>query len=211
MRKAARSPSVTYFKDASAATDGHDAGGDRGRAPYAEGLGDVGNGHDALRRDEAASARTRSPAAPKRRKEEEERAALDKLRVVVDEDITAYGETLERLDFHPAEKGADDAMRADYERALDSYETAKARMDRATPPRTCAPSPSPWRTAATPSPSWRPAAPARRSRPAARRASSTPATAPRSPTSAGPRPAARPARTRSAARTRPAWPAARTR
>ncbi|WP_030345852.1 hypothetical protein [Streptomyces californicus] len=70
----------------------------------------------------------------KRRKEEEERAALDKLRVVVDEDITAYGETLERLDFHPAEKGADDAMRADYERALDSYETAKARMDRATHP-----------------------------------------------------------------------------
>ncbi len=70
----------------------------------------------------------------KRRKAEEERAALDKLRVVVDEDITAYGETLERLDFHPAEKGADDAMRADYERALDSYETAKARMDRATHP-----------------------------------------------------------------------------
>ncbi|MFJ9620320.1 hypothetical protein [Streptomyces sp. NPDC101181] len=70
----------------------------------------------------------------KRRKEEEERAALDKLRVVVDEDITAYGETLERLDFHPAEKGADDAMRADYERALDSYESAKTRMARAARP-----------------------------------------------------------------------------
>ncbi|MFD6586493.1 hypothetical protein ACFWED_06360 [Streptomyces anulatus] len=67
----------------------------------------------------------------KRRKEEEERAALDKLRVVVDEDITAYGETLERLDFHPAEKGADDTMRADYERALDSYESAKSKMDKA--------------------------------------------------------------------------------
>ncbi|MET9920130.1 hypothetical protein ABZZ04_24060 [Streptomyces sp. NPDC006435] len=64
----------------------------------------------------------------RRRKEEEERAALDKLRVVVDEDITAYGETLDRLDFHPAEPGADDTMRADYERALDSYETAKSRM-----------------------------------------------------------------------------------
>ncbi len=64
----------------------------------------------------------------RRRRAEEERAALDKLRVVVDEDITAYGETLERLDFHPAEAGADDAMRADYERALDSYETAKSRM-----------------------------------------------------------------------------------
>ncbi|MGQ4489091.1 hypothetical protein ACN6LM_006688 [Streptomyces sp. SAS_281] len=64
----------------------------------------------------------------RRRKEEEERVALDRLRVVVDEDITAYGETLERLDFHPAEPGADDAMRADYERALDSYESAKSRM-----------------------------------------------------------------------------------
>lgn len=72
----------------------------------------------------------------KRRKEEEERAALDKLRVVVDEDITAYGETLERLDFHPAEPGADDTMRADYERALDSYESAKSKMDRAGHPRT---------------------------------------------------------------------------
>lgn len=70
----------------------------------------------------------------RRRKEEEERASLDKLRVVVDEDITAYGETLERLDFHPAEPGADDTMRADYERALDSYESAKTRMERARHP-----------------------------------------------------------------------------
>ena len=70
----------------------------------------------------------------RRRRAEEERAALDKLRVVVDEDITAYGETLERLDFHPAEAGADDAMRADYERALDSYETAKSLMSRARRP-----------------------------------------------------------------------------
>ncbi|WP_406013107.1 hypothetical protein OG520_11545 [Streptomyces sp. NBC_00984] len=70
----------------------------------------------------------------RKRRETEERAALDKLRVVVDEDITAYGETLDRLDFHPAEPGADDNMRADYERALDSYETAKTRMDRARHP-----------------------------------------------------------------------------
>nr|WSW66615.1 hypothetical protein OG461_10690 [Streptomyces sp. NBC_00995] len=64
----------------------------------------------------------------RKRKEAEEQAALDKLRVVVDEDITAYGEALDRLDFHPAEPGADDTMRADYERALDSYESAKSRM-----------------------------------------------------------------------------------
>ncbi|MFD4859351.1 hypothetical protein [Streptomyces atratus] len=70
----------------------------------------------------------------RKRKEGEERAALDKLRVVVDEDITAYGETLDRLDFHPAEAGADDSMRADYERALDSYESAKIRMSKAQHP-----------------------------------------------------------------------------
>lgn len=70
----------------------------------------------------------------RRRREAEDRANLDRLRVVVDEDITAFGEELERLDFHPSEKGADDAMRADYERALDSYDTAKARMERAERP-----------------------------------------------------------------------------
>ncbi|MFJ5154568.1 hypothetical protein ACIQCF_23875 [Streptomyces sp. NPDC088353] len=62
------------------------------------------------------------------RRETEQRAALEKLRVVVDEDITAFGEELDRLDFHPAEAGADDAMRADYERALDAYEQAKQYM-----------------------------------------------------------------------------------
>ncbi|MGP9018356.1 hypothetical protein ACT1U9_08090 [Streptomyces sp. BR1] len=64
----------------------------------------------------------------RRKKAEEERAALQRLQVVVDEDITAFGEELDRLDFHPAEAGADDAMRADYERALDSYETSKSLM-----------------------------------------------------------------------------------
>ncbi|MGC4983149.1 hypothetical protein ACLQ18_21345 [Streptomyces sp. DT193] len=70
----------------------------------------------------------------RRRKEEEQRAALDRLRVVVDEDITAFGEELDRLDFHPAEAGADDVMRADYERALDSYEQAKSFMAEARRP-----------------------------------------------------------------------------
>ncbi|GEB62241.1 hypothetical protein [Streptomyces gardneri] len=68
------------------------------------------------------------------RKEAEERAALDKLRVVVDEDITAFGEELERLDFHPAEPGSDDAKRGDYERALDSYDKAKSLMASAAHP-----------------------------------------------------------------------------
>ncbi|MFD9393056.1 hypothetical protein ACFWBB_20795 [Streptomyces sp. NPDC060000] len=64
----------------------------------------------------------------RRRRAEEQRAALDRLRVVVDEDITAFGEELDRLDFRPSEPGADDGMRADYERALDAYEQAKSFM-----------------------------------------------------------------------------------
>ncbi|MGC9536428.1 hypothetical protein [Streptomyces sp. UG1] len=70
----------------------------------------------------------------RRRHEEEQRAALEKLRVVVDEDITAFGEELDRLDFHPAEPGADDAMRSDYEHALDAYDQAKRLMDSAGKP-----------------------------------------------------------------------------
>ncbi|MFF8593213.1 hypothetical protein ACF061_17625 [Streptomyces sp. NPDC015220] len=68
------------------------------------------------------------------RKAAEQRAALEKLRVVVDEDITAFGEELDRLDFHPAEAGADDAARADYERALDAYDQAKQSMAEARRP-----------------------------------------------------------------------------
>ncbi|QHC24363.1 hypothetical protein [Streptomyces sp. GS7] len=64
----------------------------------------------------------------RRRRAEAERAALEDLRVVVDEDITAFGEELDRLDFDPGEPGADDAMRADYTHALDAYEDAKSAM-----------------------------------------------------------------------------------
>jgi hypothetical protein len=70
----------------------------------------------------------------RRRQAEEERAALEDLRVVVDEDITAFGEELDRLDFDPGEPGADDAMRADYSHALDAYENAKSAMARAEHP-----------------------------------------------------------------------------
>ncbi|MQY39420.1 hypothetical protein SRB17_74470 [Streptomyces sp. RB17] len=70
----------------------------------------------------------------RRRREEEQRAALDRLRVVVDEDITAFGEELDRLDFQPADPGADDAMRDDYTHALDAYDTAKQRMAQASRP-----------------------------------------------------------------------------
>ncbi|MFJ4643003.1 hypothetical protein ACIP6Q_05635 [Streptomyces bobili] len=70
----------------------------------------------------------------RRRHADEQRAALERLRVVVDEDITAYGEELDRLDFHPGEPGADDVMRGDYEHALDAYEKAKSAMAGATRP-----------------------------------------------------------------------------
>ncbi|MET9430689.1 MULTISPECIES: hypothetical protein [unclassified Streptomyces] len=70
----------------------------------------------------------------RQRREAEEREALERMRVVVDEDITAFGEELDRLDFHPAEPGADDAMRADYEHALDAYDKAKSQMGQARHP-----------------------------------------------------------------------------
>lgn len=64
----------------------------------------------------------------------EEQEQLEVLRPVVDEDITAFGEELDRLDFSPSEPGADDAMRTDYAHALDAYENAKEAMARATRP-----------------------------------------------------------------------------
>lgn len=64
----------------------------------------------------------------RKKKEETRREAIERLGVVVDEDITAFGEELERLDFHPGEPGADDAMRKDYEQGLDSYDKAKQIM-----------------------------------------------------------------------------------
>ncbi|MER5641182.1 hypothetical protein ABT095_30065 [Kitasatospora sp. NPDC002227] len=70
----------------------------------------------------------------RKRREEKVRAELAQLRTVVDEDITAFGEELDRLDFNPGAPGADDAQRADYTKALDSYESAKRAMDAAKRP-----------------------------------------------------------------------------
>ncbi|MFR9673959.1 hypothetical protein [Streptomyces sp. TR02-1] len=73
-------------------------------------------------------------SAGRKRRDREEREQLETLRPVVDEDITAFGEALDRLDFSPSESGADDAMRTDYARALDAYEDAKDAMAGATGP-----------------------------------------------------------------------------
>ncbi|MFJ7245184.1 hypothetical protein ACIQWA_11110 [Kitasatospora sp. NPDC098652] len=70
----------------------------------------------------------------KKRKEEQARAELEQLRRVVDEDITAFGVELERLDFDPRAADADDAQRTDYSHALDSYEKSKRLMNEAKKP-----------------------------------------------------------------------------
>ncbi|MFJ6463026.1 hypothetical protein ACIQM0_18615 [Streptomyces sp. NPDC091387] len=70
----------------------------------------------------------------RKKKEERERTELEALRVVVDEDITAFGEELDRLGFSPSEPGATDDMRQDYTRALDAYDRAKTQMAEATRP-----------------------------------------------------------------------------
>ncbi|MFD5713100.1 hypothetical protein OQI_07715 [Streptomyces pharetrae CZA14] len=113
--------------------DGALRGGVGGTAPASWAGGDTGVSTTALVTTGAVLAAGGAGAYAlvrrnRRRHLEEQRAALEKLRVVVDEDITAYGEELDRLDFRPGEPGADDAMRADYEHALDAYETAKTRM-----------------------------------------------------------------------------------
>ncbi|MEU8548550.1 hypothetical protein AB0C81_16425 [Streptomyces roseoverticillatus] len=105
----------------------------RGRAPASWGGGESGVGAAGLITGGAIVVAGGAGAYAlyrrnKRKREEREQAELDALRVVVDEDITAFGEELDRLDFHPSEPGADDAMRRDYEEALDAYEEAKSKM-----------------------------------------------------------------------------------
>lgn len=62
-----------------------------------------------------------------KRRAERERAELEQVRGAVDEDITSYGEALDRLDFQPGDPSATPEMLQDYERALDAYERAKDR------------------------------------------------------------------------------------
>ncbi|WP_129286308.1 hypothetical protein [Streptomyces sp. GZWMJZ-114] len=68
-------------------------------------------------------------AVLRRRRGRRERAradVLDKLRAAAEEDLAAFTEQLEGLDFHPAEPGADDTRRADHERALDALDQARS-------------------------------------------------------------------------------------
>ncbi|MGO4955993.1 hypothetical protein ACTQ49_01750 [Luteococcus sp. Sow4_B9] len=61
-------------------------------------------------------------------------AALTTSRRAADEDVTRFGEELQRLDSEVAGHPLDTAMRQDYERALDAYDNAKASLAAVTKP-----------------------------------------------------------------------------
>ena len=57
-------------------------------------------------------------------------AALEPVKKLAFEDVTALGEELQSLDLELAGRPLDDGQRADYQRALDAYEDAKSAADR---------------------------------------------------------------------------------
>ncbi len=59
----------------------------------------------------------------------ERRAQLAASRGVASEDITTFGEELQRLDSQVAGHPLDEAMQQDYQRALDAYEDAKRSLE----------------------------------------------------------------------------------
>ena len=59
-------------------------------------------------------------------------ADLEAVRKVADEDVTRFGEELQRLDTDMLTTPLDEAARQDYQRALDSYESAKESLERVT-------------------------------------------------------------------------------
>ncbi|WP_420174669.1 hypothetical protein [Luteococcus sp. OSA5] len=61
-------------------------------------------------------------------------AALTTSRRAAEEDVTKFGEELQRLDSQVAGHPLDHAMRQDYERALDAYDDAKKSLDAVTQP-----------------------------------------------------------------------------
>jgi hypothetical protein len=70
-----------------------------------------------------------------RRKALERKAAeLEPVKKLAFEDVTALGEELQNLDLELAGRPLDDGERADYQRALDAYESAKAAADRMAQP-----------------------------------------------------------------------------
>ena len=68
----------------------------------------------------------------------EERAALETqlshVKRAADEDVTKFGEELQRLDSDVAGHALDEGMQQDYQRALDAYDNAKMSLDAVTQP-----------------------------------------------------------------------------
>jgi hypothetical protein len=63
-----------------------------------------------------------------------EAADLEKVKAFAAEDVTKFGEELQRLDNDVAGHELDETTRQDYERALDEYDTAKKALDNAEKP-----------------------------------------------------------------------------
>jgi hypothetical protein len=70
----------------------------------------------------------------KTQRRELEAADLEKVRSFAAEDVTKFGEELQRLDTDVAGHDLDESTRQDYERALDEYDTAKKALDTAQRP-----------------------------------------------------------------------------
>ena len=75
-----------------------------------------------------------SRARQRRALEARTETQLAAVRKVADEDVTRFGEELQRLDTDMLVTALNDAMRQDYQRALDSYESAKETLRLATRP-----------------------------------------------------------------------------
>lgn len=71
----------------------------------------------------------RASAAGKQRELEQREAELAPVRTLVFEDVTVLGEELQQLDADVAGRELDAGQRADYQRALDAYESAKTAAD----------------------------------------------------------------------------------
>ena len=65
-----------------------------------------------------------------RRERQRELESLQSVKAVAEEDVTRLGEDVALLDTETAGRQLDEATRQDYRRALDSYDAAKAALDR---------------------------------------------------------------------------------
>lgn len=73
----------------------------------------------------AAFRATRNTQLESRRRQELSSAEIASVRRAADEDVTVFGEELQTLDTDLAGRELDEGTRADYQRALDAYESAK--------------------------------------------------------------------------------------